>query len=35
VWQTAGILLLVSALAVTVPIVRALRTNPVTVLRVE
>jgi len=35
VWQTAGILLLVSALAVTVPIVRALRTNPITVLRVE
>ena len=35
VWQTAGILLLVSALAVTVPVVRALRTNPVTVLRVE
>ena len=33
--QTAGVLLLVSAIALTVPIVRALRTNPVTVLRVE
>ena len=33
--QTAGVLLLVSALAVLVPTLRALRTNPVTVLRVE
>jgi ABC-type antimicrobial peptide transport system permease subunit len=35
VLQTAGVLLLMSAIAVAVPTVRALRTNPVTVLRVE
>lgn len=33
--QTALILLMVSAIAVVVPTLRALRTNPATVLRVE